>query len=177
KKYLLTKGIPQQSAPTPPGWTTENPWPSSTSSMARAVGTTTSPGRAPRIRVRQLGKYTTRGEPIAPARGAAGGGAPVGRSIPRRSRGTSSGATRWRGAVTRSRTRAPPGIDLTSETARSEQRAPAATAPNRRAARRATRRVAGERAAAFISFTSAPVSIFTGHDVLHIESPAHVRAP
>ncbi len=32
-------------------------------------------------------------------------------------------------------------------------------------------------AAAFSSFTRAPVSIFTGHAAWHIESPAHVVTP
>jgi hypothetical protein len=52
-----------------------------------------------------------------------------------------------------------------------------ATLEKRAAAAVAMARAACEWDEAFSSFTSAPVSIFTGQAAWHIESPAHVSTP
>ncbi len=56
KKPLLAKAIPQQSPSIPSGTRTATPAQRRTSCMARAGGTSVSPGSSPTMRVRQLGK-------------------------------------------------------------------------------------------------------------------------
>ena len=127
------------------------------------------------MRVRQLGKYTTRRSPVAAAGrgsdGAGRGSGEVARHQRDEARARDGGRARGqhleqRGAAgqrARERGRAQPGAGGRARRAGSAPRAQAPAAG-----------ATGGCAASRISLISAPVSILTGHEVAHIESPAQV---
>ena len=151
---------------------------------ARAVDGPVSPGCAPRMRERQLGKYTTR-PADAPCRGTPGRGrepAGLGNAIPALDSRYEDGRLLMEPPRDGLDERAPEIERPQAQRARDATRprpvrASAEVRAKRSAATSARRFAQGEWWAAFISFTSAPVSILTGHEVWHIESPAQVSRP
>jgi len=161
-KYLLAERHPAAERSHAAGMGDENPCPSSTSSHRAGHRHRRLSRPRARIRVRQLGKYTTRGPPFVSRVSGRAGTAPRRQIHSGTKQRTSSGATRVEGSGHEVRG---PGLprNRSDEGDRSQREAsPAATARTGGRRRAPCVRAGGERAAAPISFTSDPVSILTG---------------
>jgi hypothetical protein len=104
-------------------------------------------------------------------------GAGRGSAISAGTRGTSVGAAAWAASAARATRLDPRGSARRAAEVPRPARAASATSEKRTAASSATWCDQAGCAAAFSSFTRAPVSIFTGHAAWHIESPAQVVTP